>query len=352
MKNADPQRLAPVEVPDRASAPRFTGAGRIDTWERAIPRPGPGQLLLAVRANAICGTDRHQWQEGSDVVPGHEAAGVVIAAGEGTTIPIGSPGVVFLMDFCGECRSCRAGATNQCFAKRADMGFTQDGGYGPYELVHESNFFRVPDDLSLAEATLLLDVMGTTGHAIDRARLIVPEVRSMAVSGAGPLGLGFAVVGRLLLGPDVPIVIADLQPARLALVEDLGGRPVDLRQRSLAEGLRMHGLADVDVAIDTAGRSTSRRALLEATAKRGVVVCVGHGEGLDLTVSQDLIAPERGVLGSEYFRFDELPRNLALLLAHRKELAPIITHRFPVSELAGALELFMSGTTGKVVVEQ
>jgi len=47
-------------------------------------------------------------------------------------------------------------------------------------------------------------------------------------------------------------------------------------------------------------------------------------------------------------RFDELPRNLALLLAHRKELAPIISHRFPVSELAGALELFMSGATGTV----
>jgi threonine dehydrogenase-like Zn-dependent dehydrogenase len=352
MNPADAQRSAPVEIPDRAPAPRFTGRGQIDAWEREVPRPGPGELLLAIRANAICGSDRHQWDEGSDVVPGHEAAGVVIAAGDRTATPIGTPGVVFLMDFCGECRSCRAGATNQCFAKRADMGFTRDGGYGPFELIHESNFFPVPDDLPLAEATLLLDVMGTTGHAIDRARLLVPEIRSVAVSGAGPLGLGFTVVARLLLGPDVPVVIADVQPARLALVEDLGGRTVDLRRGSLAEGLRVHGLVDVDVAIDTAGRAVSRRALLDVSAKRGVVVCVGHGEGLDLTVSQDLIAPERGILGSEYFRFDEFPRNLALLLAHRDELTPIISHCFPVVELAHAFELFMSGATGKVVVEQ
>ena len=352
MNPAEPQRQSSLEIPDRVRAPRFAGGHRIDVWERDVRRPGEGELLIEVRANAICGTDRQQWIEGSDVVPGHEAAGVVIAAGGGTTTPVGTPGVVFLMDFCGKCRSCRAGATNQCLAKRVDMGFTRDGGYGPYELVHEGHFFPVPGDLPMAEATLLLDVMGTTGHAIDRARLLVPEIRSVAVSGAGPLGLGFTVVARLLLGPDVPVVVADVQPARLALVETLGGRAVDLRDRSLAQGLRAHGLEEVDVTIDTAGRTVARRALLNATAKRGVLVCVGHGEDLDMAVSPDLIAPERGVLGSEYFRFDELPRNLALLRAHRGDLAPIITHRFPIADLAQAFELFMSGATGKVVVEQ
>jgi threonine 3-dehydrogenase len=317
-----------------------------------VPQPGAGQLLLAVRANAICGTDREQWTTGADVVPGHEAAGVVVAAGDGARTPIGTPGVVFLMDYCGSCRSCKAGATNQCFAKRADMGFTHDGGYGPYELVRETNFFPVPADLSLTDATLLLDVMGTTGHALGRARLVTAEIRSVAVSGAGPLGLGFVVMTRLLLGPDVPVVVCDVQRARLAMIERLGGRPVDLRNQSLTDGLRTHGLDEVDVAIDTAGKTASRRALLDAVAKRGVLVCVGHGEGMELTVSPDLIAPERAILGSEYFRYDELQENLALLLDHTDELSAIITHRFPVADLAAAFELFMSGATGKVVIEQ
>jgi threonine dehydrogenase-like Zn-dependent dehydrogenase len=341
-----------TDLPERARAPQFAGNKGIGVWERVVPRPGPGQLLLAVRANAVCGTDRHQWIEGSEIVPGHEAAGVVVAAGTATTIPIGTPGVVFLMDYCGICRSCRVGATNQCFAKRADMGLTHDGGYGQFELVHESNFFPVPMDLPLADATLLLDVMGTTGHAIRRARLVVEEIESIAVSGAGPLGLGFVVMARLLLGPDVPVVVSDVQQTRLAMVERLGGRPVNVQKRSLESGLRRQGLKSVDVTIDTAGRSESRRALLDATAKRGALVCVGHGEGLDLTISADLIAPERAVLGSEYFRYDELPGNLALLLAHRDELAPIITHRFPVDMLAEAFDLFMAGETGKVVIVQ
>jgi threonine dehydrogenase-like Zn-dependent dehydrogenase len=290
--------------------------------------------------------------EGSDVVPGHEAAGVVVAAGPDTSTPVGTPGVVFLMDYCGACRPCMAGATNQCEAKRADMGFTHDGGYGPYELVHETNFFPVPADLPLADATLLLDVMGTTGHAIRRAQLVTPDIRAVAVSGAGPIGLGLLVMARLVLGPDVPVVVGDIKEERLALIESLGGRPADLRSGTFADALRANGLADVDVAVDTAGRAISRRSLLDAVAKRGCLVCVGHGEGLDLTVSPDLIAPERAILGSEYFRYDELPGNLALLLANRDALAAIITHRFQIGDLARAFDLFMLGGTGKVVVEQ
>ena len=343
---------APEIVPDLVRAPRFAGERVIDSWVRTVLSPGSDQLLVAVRANAICGTDRQQWLEGADVVPGHEAAGVVVAAGDKTSTPIGTAGAVFLMDYCGQCRSCRAGATNQCLAKRADMGFTDDGGYGPFELVHETNFFPVPTNLDLSEATLLLDVMGTTAHAIRRARLLVEEISSLAVSGAGPLGLGFVVMSRLILGADVPVIVSDIADARLRMVERLGGLAVNVRKTTLNEGLKAHGLETVDVSIDTAGRTESRRTLLDATAKRGALVCVGHGEGLDLTVSPDLIAPERAVLGSEYFRYDELPGNLALLLAHRAELAEIITHRFPVNRLSEAFELFMSGDTGKVVVEQ
>lgn len=353
MSHPDPGGPEPSSpLPHHAPAPQFLGARKVGAWEREVPRPGSGELLLAVRANAICGTDRHQYEVGSDIVPGHEAAGVVVAAGDGTTSPIGTPGVVYLMDYCGSCRSCHAGATNQCLAKRADMGFTRDGGYGPYELVHETNFFAVPAELPLVEATLLLDVMGTTGHAIGRARLVTPDPRAIAIGGAGPLGLGILVMARLLLGPDVPVVIGDVQAARLALVESLGGRGVDLTTRSFAEGLKGHGMSEVDLAVDTAGRTASRRALLDMIARRGVLVCIGHGQGLEIDVSADLIAPERSILGSEYFRYDELAGNLALLLASREEFRALITHRFPIAELPRALELFMSGTTGKVVVEQ
>ncbi|HZB10855.1 MAG TPA: alcohol dehydrogenase catalytic domain-containing protein [Rubrobacter sp.] len=87
--------------------------------------------MIGVKANALCGSERGQFFDGSGVTPGHEAAGVVVDAGPETGTAAGTRGVIYLMDFCGECRSCALGFTNQCMNKRGDVGFNKDGGYGP-----------------------------------------------------------------------------------------------------------------------------------------------------------------------------------------------------------------------------
>ncbi|MDQ6686315.1 MAG: alcohol dehydrogenase catalytic domain-containing protein [Actinomycetota bacterium] len=327
-----------------AVAPRFDGDGKITFVEHEYRDPGRGELLLRVEANAICGTDRAQYYEGSDVVPGHEAVGSVIANGADTATPIGTRGAVFLMDYCGTCRSCRLGATNQCLAKRADMGFTSDGGYGPYEIVHESNFFPVGDDVTAVSATLLLDVMGTSGHAIERARLVRKDIESVYIAGAGPIGLGLLLAVRLRLGADVPVHVSDLSEWRRSYAADLGGEPIDPAVAG--------ALPEADIAFDTTGKESARRTCLDCLSQRGALICVGHGETVTLDVSADLIAPERAMLGSEYFRYDEMPENLSLLRAHPEEMARAVTHTVPVEQLPEAFELFLGGQTAKVVVTQ
>ena len=309
-------------------------------------------MLMKVRANALCGSERAQFFDGSTATPGHEAAGDVARAGPETRTPVGTPGVIYLMDFCGECRNCVLGFTNQCANKRGDVGFNRDGGYGPYVLISERVFFPISDDVPLAEATMLLDVMGTTGHAIRRGLRLREDVRSLGIAGAGPVGLGALAMAKTLLGQEVPVAISDLSPHRLDLAERLGGDVVDLRDTTLVEGLEEYGLTEVDLAIDTSGKGAARRSLLQVLSRRGVLVCAGHGEDLTLDVSQDLIAPERAVLGSEYFRYDELPANLELLRRHLPYFAQIVTHRFAVQEIQEAFELFFRGETGKVLVEQ
>jgi threonine dehydrogenase-like Zn-dependent dehydrogenase len=330
-----------------ALAPRFTGSGVITAAEHEYPDPGPGELLLRVAANAICGTDREQYFQGSAVVPGHEAAGVVAAAGPGTSTAVGTRGAVFLMDYCGSCRSCLLGATNQCLAKRADMGFTHDGGYGPYELVHESNFFAITDGIDIVNATMLLDVMGTSGHALSRAELVRPDIESIYIAGAGPIGVGLLVMAKLRYGDGVPVHISDVSPWRLSFAESFGGIAVDASDpRALAS------VGSPDVAFDSSGKEVARRAALDILGKRGALVCVGHGETLTLDVSKDLLAPEHAVLGSEYFRFDEMAANLTLLERHQDVISRVISHRMPIEQLSEAFELFLSGETGKVVVTQ
>ncbi|GHO57066.1 alcohol dehydrogenase catalytic domain-containing protein [Ktedonobacter robiniae] len=339
-------------VPARVRVPNFVGQGKIDFIEKGVPTPGEGELLIQVKANAICGTDREQFYAGSTVTPGHEASGVVIAAGPGTHTPLGTPGVIFLMDYCGSCRSCHKSFTNQCLNKRGDMGFNRDGGYGSYELIHENIFFPIDPDLSFADATLLLDIMGTGGHAIKRARLVHPDIESLVVTGAGPIGLAVLTMAKVLLGEDFPVLISDVSEYRLALAEQLGGKPIQLKETTLAEGVRKHGILSVDLAVDSSGKQAARQDALGVLAQRGVLVCVGHGEDLQLHVSSDLIATERAVMGSEYFAYQELTHNLVLLQQHRSYLRQIITHTFPVSEIQQAFELFFSGKTGKVVIAQ
>ncbi len=344
--------MAVSVVPQVMRVPKFVGQAKIEFAEKPVPQPGAGQLLLQVKANALCGSERGQFYDGTATTPGHEAAGIVVAAGAGTRTPIGTPGVVFLMDFCGECRNCKRGYTNQCLNKRGDMGFNRDGGYGVYELVHENIFFPVDANVALTNATMLLDIMGTNAHGIARAHLVRPDIESVVVCGAGPIGLGMLAMAKIILGQNVPVLISDVVPWRLQLAEKLGGLPVNLKERSLQEGMQLHGLQALDAAFDTSGKGAARQAALQILGKRGVLVCIGHGEGLNLTVSPDLIATERAVLGSEYFRFDEFPANLERLRLHGDYLGQIITHRFPVAEIETAFKLFFGGDTGKVIIEQ
>jgi threonine 3-dehydrogenase len=340
-------------IPQEVTVPHFVGNRRITTTTKPVPQPGQGQLLIQVKANALCGSERGQYANGTDTTPGHEAAGVVVAAGPGTATPVGTPGAVFLMDFCGECRSCRQGYTNQCLAKRGDMGFNQDGGYGVYELIHENIFFPIPSTVSATEATLLLDIMGTGGHAVHRAQLVHTDIRSVLIPGAGPIGLGILAMVKLMLGEDIPVVLSDVVPYRLKLAEQMGGLPILATEMSLAEGLKHHGLDAPDVAIDSAGLAAVRDEAMAQLAHRGVLVSVAHGEGLTIKdLYADFVFREMTLIGSEYFAYHELEGNLALLLDNRPYLNQIITHRCGVDEIQHAFELFFGGQTGKVIIEQ
>ena len=339
-------------IPEVMTVPKFKGDGIISFHEKEVPVPRPGQLLLQVGANALCGSERGQFYQGSAVTPGHEGAGIVVAAGPETSTPVGTSGVVFLMDFCGQCRSCLLGFSNQCLRKRGDYGFNKDGGFGAYQLVNENVFFAVDVDMTATEATLLLDIMGTNGHGVRRARLLRQDIESALVSGAGPIGLGMLAMLKVILGFDLPVVITDVIAYRLELAQQMGGTPVNVAETSLQDGMRKYGMDNVDAAFDTSGKGSARRAALEVLGKRGVLICIGHGEGLNLTISPDLISPERAVIGSEYFCYNELPKNLEYLRENKDYLMQIITHRMPVTDIQGAFELFFAGNTGKVIIEQ
>lgn len=134
----------------------------LEAVELADPEPGPGEVLVRVRACGVCRTDLHV-AEGdlpprrSPVVPGHEVVGEVVARGpEASRFESGERvGIAWLAHTCGTCRACRRGAENLCHVPRF-TGWTDDGGYAELAVADEAYAYRLPDGLDDEQAAPLL----------------------------------------------------------------------------------------------------------------------------------------------------------------------------------------------------
>ena len=129
--------------------------------ERPVPRPGPGEVLIAVSACGVCRTDLHvldgEIPARYPIVPGHEIVGRVLEAGAGVTgFAAGQRvGVPWLGHTCGHCAYCASGRENLCDAPQF-TGATRDGGYATHVVADAHFCFALPDRFSDVEAAPLL----------------------------------------------------------------------------------------------------------------------------------------------------------------------------------------------------
>ena len=255
-----------------------------------VPDPGPGEALIQVQACGVCHTDLH-YREGAinDDFPfllGHEAAGVVESVGPDVTDV--APGDFVILNWravCGECRSCRRGRPQYCFATHnATQKMTLDGrelspalGIGAFAektLVAAGQATKV-DAAARPEAAGLLGcgVMAGIGSAMFTGE--VGPGDSVAVFGCGGVG-DAAIMGARLAGA-AKIIAVDLDPAKLALAEEFGAThtvlasevdPVDAIQ----------GITDgngADVCIEAVGHPAVLEQAFYARDLAGTVVQVG-----------------------------------------------------------------------------
>jgi len=137
-------------------------SGPLEKGSVAVPRPGPGELLVAVRACGVCRTDLHV-AEGdlavhrTGVIPGHEVVGEVVARGAGVQgFAVGDQvGIAWLRQTCGRCGYCRRGSENLC-PDSLYTGWDADGGYAEFTTVPEHYAHRLPDGYSDSELAPLL----------------------------------------------------------------------------------------------------------------------------------------------------------------------------------------------------
>ena len=152
-----------MQIPEKMLAMLLEAPGQpLRSQEVLVPRPGPEQVLIRVRACGVCRTDLHivdgeSTQPKLPLILGHEIAGTVAAVGPGVEkFRIGDRiGVPWLGYTCGVCRYCRQGRENLC-DHPGFTGYTLDGGYAQYTVAHQSYGFHLPPDYSEAEAAPLL----------------------------------------------------------------------------------------------------------------------------------------------------------------------------------------------------
>src|SRR4051795_12680104 len=205
------------------------GGRQVDIREVADPTPGPGQVVVRMRASTICGSDiraiyREHLGTGAEayrgVVAGHEPCGEIVEVGPGCRrFAVGDRVVLYHIAGCGLCAECRAGYMISCTSPlRAAYGWQRDGGHADYLLAEESTCVPLPDALSYVDGACVACGFGTAYEALCRAEVSGRD--AVLVVGVGPVGLAAGrLAGRMGAGPRIGVdVVAD----RLSLAKDIG----------------------------------------------------------------------------------------------------------------------------------
>jgi propanol-preferring alcohol dehydrogenase len=302
-------------------------------------------VVVAVRAAAICGTDRENLEgAGQPTVPGHESAGEVVAVDKPARVKVGDRVAINCHVTCGSCEHCLNGDLYFCEELQA-IGFERDGGFAEYVRVPEACCTSIPDDVSYETGSLLVDMLGTPFRAVKRARLL-PRDR-VGVWGAGPIGLGALMVAKRF---GARVAVLDLSDYRLEMARGLGAdlalNPArDDPQEALLDWTGGRGL---DVAFDCVGSELVAQQGLDALRVRGTLVVVGVSHRLTLDPWADLICRELTVFGTRNYNTGEFGEMIALV-RRGLPVERVITHRFPLAAAEAAFQLFRSGECGKVL---
>ena len=197
----------------------YLGNGEVRIEDRPAPEPGLGEVLVAMRACGICGSDLMEWYVAprAPLVLGHEPAGVIVASGPGLPAP-GTRVFVHHHVPCGTCAYCARGRETLCETFKQTR--IEPGGFSELILVPAANAARdlleLPDSVS-DEAATLIEPLACCVRGLDRAR--VTAGTRLLVIGGGQMGL---LIIQAALARGAEVAVAEPRPERLALAKTFG----------------------------------------------------------------------------------------------------------------------------------
>lgn len=319
--------------------------------------PGPGEVMLAVSAAGICGTDLHiaDWTAGYEsmtaampVTLGHEFAGRVAAIGEGVSgLAVGTRVVVRPSTICGRCEHCRIGHSENC-VRRTGIGVGRDGGFAAHVVVPAENCIALPDGIE-DNLAALTEPMTVCAEAVDTAG--VKPGDTVLIIGPGTIGQGIALFAQAAGAARIVIAGRD-DAARLATLNALGfPDTVDSAGASLTEALASKGLPSAyDVIIEAAGVPAIVPEALELLALRGVLaICGIHAKPASIDLTK-LVRRHQQIRGSYRAPLATWLRVIAFLAADPQRMKLLISEQAPLSDALAAFARAKSRSASKIML--
>jgi 2-desacetyl-2-hydroxyethyl bacteriochlorophyllide A dehydrogenase len=320
-------------------AVRLTQVGHpLELQEIPIPAVDDFGVLVRVKAAGICHSDVHYRGGTSPAYPlpltlGHEVAGVVEQVGSRVTrCRPGERVCLHYMLTCGSCYYCTTGSEQFCESGKM-IGHYTDGGYADYISVPERSVLPLPAEIPFEPGATLMCASATSLHALRKGRLKGGE--TVAIFGAGGLGMSAIQLARALGARQVFAV--DLNPAKLALAEEYGARPINAAHGDpAAEIKRLTSGRGADVAIELIGLPQTMKQALRSLSVFGRAVMVGiTTRVLEVDTYHELLGPETELIGSNDHLLQELPLLLELARSGALDTRKIVSRTVPLE--AGAI---------------
>jgi L-iditol 2-dehydrogenase len=333
------------------------GPGEIELVRRPVPQPAAAEVLVRVDAIAICATDLEVIGHGPPAliqggppfnkgfIPGHEYMGTVAALGAAVDeFQVGDRVAVEVHAGCGRCKRCRQGMYTACLNYGANYpghdkghranGFTTDGGFAEFAVNHINTVIRVPEQLTDAEAALVVTAGSSMYGFIELGGMVAGE--SVVVLGPGPIGL-LAVAIAKSLGA-TPVVLTGTRPERLEIGRALGADLViNATDQDAVRAVLAALPGGADYVMDCAGTEQSIDQAI-AMVNRGGKICLAAFPSERVNI--DLARAVRNnvyLYGIRGEGRSATHRAMALMAARRFDADRIHTHTFKMADLPLAL---------------
>ncbi|KAJ6186825.1 hypothetical protein N7519_001733 [Penicillium mononematosum] len=356
VKTADDR--VPLKVSHPNPSLQITADQKLKSVDTPVYAPKPGEALVHIKATGICGSDLHFWKTGrigslvfeGDCTIGHEASGIVLQCGEGGDRVAVEPGVP-----CEHCFLCDEGRYNLCDDVQFAGVYPYEGTMQRYKNHPAKWLHKLPDNVTFAEGALL-EPLSVVMHGVKSAGLSLG--RGVVVCGAGPIGL-IALAAARASGAH-PIVVTDLEPARLAFAKEFVPSCITYEVDRTKDS---QGNAEAIRALFGSGEYFAPETILECTgvessvctaaytARRGgTVMVIGVGKAIMNNLPfMHISLAEIDLRFINRYR-DTWPPAVACLSGGILDLKKLVSHRFPLEKAQDALHLCADTRNGSIKV--